>query len=169
MGVHERGAARGIWLNGLLSVPAGLLFFGLGIALFAWYQKNPEALAIGMKTDEVLPLFVATRLPAGIAGPVFAGVFAATLSSLDSGVHGTAPARPSAGRARWLGGSARLAAGAGDCRCCRVRPFGLRVRAIQFRVRPARAKRGLLPAGRYGSVAGRSPVSGERRARRGRG
>jgi len=88
----ERGAARGIWLNGLLSVPAGLLFFGLGIALFAWYQKNPEALAIGMKTDEVLPLFVATRLPAGIAGLVIAGVFAASMSSLDSSMHGIATA-----------------------------------------------------------------------------
>jgi SSS family solute:Na+ symporter len=86
----EKSAARGIWLNGLMSVPGGLLFFGLGIALFAWFQIHPGALAIGMKTDEVLPLFVSERLPAGLSGLIIAGVFAASMSSLDSSMHGIA-------------------------------------------------------------------------------
>jgi len=86
----EAAAARGIWLNGLLSVPGGLLFFGMGIALFAWFQVHPGELAVGMKTDEVLPLFVSERLPAGLSGLVIAGVFAASMSSLDSSMHGIA-------------------------------------------------------------------------------
>ncbi|HEX9792518.1 MAG TPA: sodium/solute symporter [Planctomycetota bacterium] len=86
----ERSAARGIWLNGLISVPMGILFFVLGTALWAWFRTRPEALVVGMSNDEIFPLFVAERLPAGLAGLVIAGVFAASMSTLDSSLHSMA-------------------------------------------------------------------------------
>lgn len=86
----ERSAARGILLNGLVTVPFTLGFFALGSALFAYFSTHPAALDLGMKNDEVLPLFVALELPAGLAGLVLAGIFAASMSSLDSSMHSIA-------------------------------------------------------------------------------
>ncbi|MEZ6036953.1 MAG: sodium/solute symporter [Planctomycetota bacterium] len=88
----QRRAARGIWLNGALAIPVGLLFFVLGTCLWAWFRQRPELLQLGMQNDEVFPLFVAERLPAGLAGLVIAGIFAASMSSLDSSMHSIATA-----------------------------------------------------------------------------
>ena len=88
----ERSAARGIWLNGLMAVPVGLLFMLLGTCLWVFFQHRPELLHVGMKNDEVFPLFVASQLPAGLSGLVIAGVFAASMSSLDSSMHSIATA-----------------------------------------------------------------------------
>ena len=88
----ERSAARGIWLNGLMAVPVGLLFMLLGTCLYVFFQHRPELLHIGMKNDEVFPLFVSSQLPAGLSGLVIAGVFAASMSSLDSSMHSIATA-----------------------------------------------------------------------------
>jgi len=83
----ERSAARGIWLNGLLSVPGTFLFFLLGTGLWVFFSSHPAMLDIGAKNDAVFPLFIARRLPAGVSGLVIAGVFAASMSSLDSSMH----------------------------------------------------------------------------------
>jgi Na+/proline symporter len=45
-----------------------------------------------MQNDEVLPLFVSGQLPAGLSGLVIAGIFAASMSSLDSSMHSIATA-----------------------------------------------------------------------------
>lgn len=88
----EREAKRAIWLNGLLSVPASLLFFFLGTALFVFYRARPEGLAPLEKADQILPWFLAHEMGAGMAGLVIAGVFAAAMSSLDSSMHAIATA-----------------------------------------------------------------------------
>ncbi len=88
----ERSAARGILLNGLLVLPFSTLFFVLGTGLYAYYAMHSDQLSLGMKNDEVFPLFVASRLPAGLSGLVIAGVFAASMSSLDSSMHSVATA-----------------------------------------------------------------------------
>ena len=64
----ERAAARGIWLNGVISIPSAALFFALGACLYVFFAHRPELLAVGMKNDEVFPLFVAEQLPAGVSG-----------------------------------------------------------------------------------------------------
>ena len=83
----ETQAARAIWLNALFTVPWALLVFALGTALYTFYRSHPELLEIGSKTDAIVPLFVAHQLPAGITGLVIAAVFAATMSTVDSGIH----------------------------------------------------------------------------------
>lgn len=88
----ERSAARGIWLNGLISLPFGALFFLLGTALYRHYRENPAALELGMMRDEIFPLFVVQQFPVGLAGLLVAGVFAASMSSLDSSMHSIATA-----------------------------------------------------------------------------
>ena len=87
----EKSAARSLWAHAAIVVPASLLFFGLGTALFVYYASRPEMLPTGdVKNDAIVPWFIATRLPAGIAGLVIAGLFAATMSTVDSGMHSIA-------------------------------------------------------------------------------
>jgi Na+/proline symporter len=71
-------------------VPASLLFFGLGTALYVFYAARPELLPAADQNDIIVPWFIATQLPAGLAGLVIAGLFAATMSSVDSGMHSIA-------------------------------------------------------------------------------
>ena len=40
-----------------------------------------------MEVDQVLPYFILTKIPAGVAGIVIATVLAAAMSSLDSGIN----------------------------------------------------------------------------------
>ena len=88
----EKQAARSIWANGLLSVPSAVIFFGLGSALWAFYRANPDKLAATGRTDDIFPWFIAGEMPAGVAGLVIAGLFAAAMSSLDSSMNSMATA-----------------------------------------------------------------------------
>ncbi|MFQ6130522.1 MAG: sodium/solute symporter [Armatimonadota bacterium] len=88
----EKQAARSIWTNAVLAIPASALFFGLGTALFAFYRARPELLNPALKTDAIFPWFVAQQLPAGVSGLVIAGVFAASMSSLDSSMNSVSAA-----------------------------------------------------------------------------
>lgn len=86
----NRSAARAIYTNATMVIPASLVFFGLGTALFVFFQQNPEALGPITKADQILPTFIVSQMPAGLAGLVIAGVFAAAMSSLDSSMHSVA-------------------------------------------------------------------------------
>ncbi len=83
----ERQAAKAIWLNGFLAIFAGVLFLSVGTGLFVFYKANPQRLAPLEATDQIFALFIARQMPAGLAGLVIAGVFAAAMSSLDSSMH----------------------------------------------------------------------------------
>ena len=83
----EQEAKKSIWLSGLLAVPAGLLIFGMGTFLYVYFKGHPELINIGMENDRIFPLFIANQLPAGVAGLVIAGIFSASMSSLDSSMH----------------------------------------------------------------------------------
>ncbi|MFA5688215.1 MAG: sodium/solute symporter [Kiritimatiellales bacterium] len=83
-------AARSIWTNAVLTVPASLLFFGIGTALYTFYKKNPALLDPTINTDQIFPLFISTEVPAGIAGLIVAGVFAAAQSTISTSMNSTA-------------------------------------------------------------------------------
>lgn len=87
----EKQAAGSLWLNLAMTVPAALIFYGLGTALFVFYEVHPE-LAVPEQTDQIVPWFVVQQLPSGVAGLVIAGVFAAAMSSLDSSMNSMASA-----------------------------------------------------------------------------
>jgi len=85
-------AKRAIWTNAIAILPASLLFFGVGTALYVFYQHYPERLDPTFKTDAIFPLFMARELPAGIAGLVVAGVFAAAQSTISTSMNSTSTA-----------------------------------------------------------------------------
>ena len=88
----EKEAAKAIWTNSALSVPLSVLFFGVGTALFVYFQQQPANLEPISKIDQIFPHFILHQMPAGLAGLVIAGVFAAAMSSLDSSMHSIATA-----------------------------------------------------------------------------
>lgn len=88
----EKQAARGIWLNAAASVPVWTTFFALGTALWAFYQTFPERIDPLGSADEIFAWFIVNELPPGIAGLLVAALFAASMSSLDSGLNSMATA-----------------------------------------------------------------------------
>ena len=92
--VDEKGAARSILFNGVLSVVNCFVFFVMGVALWTFYQSGgaAHALPAGTKPDAVLPVFIARELPVGLSGLVLAAVAAATMSTLSANLNSAASA-----------------------------------------------------------------------------
>lgn len=79
-------------VNGLMVAVVCLVFFLVGTALFAFYQQTGDPLFVELeqakKTDQLLPSFILTHIPAfGLTGLLLAGLFAAAMSSMDSGIN----------------------------------------------------------------------------------
>ncbi|HBJ35042.1 MAG TPA: sodium:solute symporter [Planctomycetaceae bacterium] len=86
----EELAARSITTNAVMTIPATMLFFGIGTALFAYYRSHPERLDPTITTDQIFPYFIASQVPAGIAGLIVAGIFAAAQSTVSTSMNSTA-------------------------------------------------------------------------------
>lgn len=63
----------------------------LGLALLAYVTQNPTWLphivVTGAAADQLFPSFIATTLPAGLAGLIIAGLLAEAMNSLSSGMN----------------------------------------------------------------------------------
>lgn len=81
-------------LSAVINAILGLLFLLVGTAIFAFYSQPgglslPEAGDVIAKEDQILPYFVSTQLPGlGLTGLILAGLFAAAMSTMDSGING---------------------------------------------------------------------------------
>jgi SSS family transporter len=82
-----KDAKKAVWTNALLALPVSFLFFGLGTLLWEFYRQHPEQMEPITQPDAILPLFIAQHFPTGLAGLIIAGVFAASMSSLDSSMN----------------------------------------------------------------------------------
>ena len=74
-----RDASIGLVLSGFIVFAQFVLFLTIGALLFAYYSATPLPRPLG-RTDEVLPLFVVSELPHGVAGFIVAAIVAAALS-----------------------------------------------------------------------------------------
>ena len=86
----QKTAARGIWLNAAVSVPAQAVFFAIGTALYVFYKQQPSRLEASLQNDAIFPFFIMSELPVGVAGLVVAGIFAAAQSTLASSMNSVA-------------------------------------------------------------------------------
>lgn len=84
---NEKDTAKALWTDAFVSIPWALCVFGLGTALFVFYKLNPGMLNPTVANDEIVPFFIGQNLPTGLRGLVIAGIFAASMSSVDSSVH----------------------------------------------------------------------------------
>ena len=84
---NEKLAAKSIWLNGFMAIPASIIFFGMGTAFWMFYRSNPEKLDPTIAADRIMPLFISQELPVGLAGLVVAGIFAAAQSTVSTSMN----------------------------------------------------------------------------------
>ena len=104
----EKGAAKSILFNGVISFVNCCVFFTLGVALWTFYKSNPGLLDVTMpKNDSVLPLYIGNDLPIGLSGLVLAAVAAATMSTLSANLNSAASAITTDFFARLHGGTDR--------------------------------------------------------------
>ena len=92
MATTDLRAARRAYGTQLAAITVVTLVLALvGLALLGYFEAHPERLGEAMSlradADHVFPFFIAHRLPPGIAGLVVAAMFAAAMSSVDSGVN----------------------------------------------------------------------------------
>lgn len=85
-------ARRALVVKGVFTVVSCSLFFLVGTALFVYYQQSHadvfQQLSDGKSKDQLLPHFVIHYSSGyGITGLILAGLFAAAMSSLDSGIN----------------------------------------------------------------------------------
>ena len=80
-------------LSAVINTVLGLLFLLVGTAIFAFYSQ-PGGLGLPTpgiefaKEDQILPYFVITQVPGvGLTGLILAGLFAAAMSTIDSGIN----------------------------------------------------------------------------------
>lgn len=81
------GTIKSLMFNGLARFPLTLMYAFLGMAVYAVYLYSPElqsAVASRPKFDYLIPEFILMYIPTGLRAILFAAIFAATMSSLDS-------------------------------------------------------------------------------------
>jgi solute:Na+ symporter, SSS family len=82
-----RDARKATLMFSGIAVPMWTMFFFIGTSLFVYFKVLPDPRVAQLQPDQVLPYFVLTHIPVGLAGLVIAAVIAAAMSSLDSGVN----------------------------------------------------------------------------------
>lgn len=111
-------AASSVWLCVAMYVPASLLFFIIGSALYSFYQVNPEliepvklqlaterlgaaasttevsSLAAKLNPadygDKVLPHFMVHHVPTGLVGLIISAILSAAMSTISSNMNASA-------------------------------------------------------------------------------
>lgn len=77
---------KSLWTNGILALVTIPIFYGMGTVLYSYYS-NVEALPDGFNTSAIVPYFIVTTLPVGVAGLLIAAIFAACQSTISSSLN----------------------------------------------------------------------------------
>lgn len=89
----QKQANKSVLTNALLVVPATLIFFFVGTALYVYYKHMPAELSTTITDgDAILPWYIFTKLPNGVVGLLISGIFAAAMSTLSSSMNSAATA-----------------------------------------------------------------------------
>jgi len=87
---NDKEARASVLTLAVAIIPGSFLFYSIGTALYAFYKTHPERLNPLIDTDATFPVFIAAELPIGITGLIIAGLFAASMSTLSSGLNSIA-------------------------------------------------------------------------------
>jgi SSS family solute:Na+ symporter len=87
---NDKEARASVLTLAVAIIPGSFLFFSIGTALWAFYKEHPDRLNPLIDTDATFPVFIAAELPIGITGLIIAGLFAASMSTLSSGLNSVA-------------------------------------------------------------------------------
>ncbi|MBG85643.1 MAG: sodium-coupled permease [Verrucomicrobiales bacterium] len=86
-----RAARKAVGMQLTVSMVVGVTLGLVGCALLGYFQANPgdlpEGATLADNADKMFPHFIAFHLPPVVTGLVVSGLFAAAMSSIDSGVN----------------------------------------------------------------------------------
>ena len=80
-----KSTARAVIFNAFSDIGINGLLLIIGLGLLAYYQVN--TLPDSVSGDRVMPYFIMNTLPNGISGLLITAIFAAAMSSMDSGIN----------------------------------------------------------------------------------
>lgn len=75
------------FLSGSFGVIIAYMAGAVGLGLFGFFKSNPEYLSPVMKNDQMVPLFIVSKIPVGLSGLLLATLFAASMSTISSSVN----------------------------------------------------------------------------------
>lgn len=78
-----------MFTNGALSIFIATVFYLIGTGLYVFYNQNP-ALAQTAQQDQIFASFIAYQLPVGVTGILLAAIYAASQSTLSTGLNSVA-------------------------------------------------------------------------------
>jgi len=86
---NDRIAARSLLINSLLRFPLVLTYCCAGILMVPFMASHASFAEVvnGLPADYLMPVFFRDYVPAGMRGLLVAGIFAASMSSLDSAIN----------------------------------------------------------------------------------
>lgn len=84
-----QAAQKSTFINGLLRFPLVLTYCAVGVLLIPFLHRQPEFARqlAGQQPDFLVPYFLIEYMPKGLLGLLIAGIFAASMSSLDSALN----------------------------------------------------------------------------------
>ncbi|MCI4642283.1 MAG: sodium/solute symporter [Flavobacteriaceae bacterium] len=88
-----KDSQKTLYTNAVLTLPATIIFFGLGTLLYVFYTENPDALNPSISSnDSIFPWYIVNELPIGVSGLLIAGIFSAAMSSISSSLNSVSTA-----------------------------------------------------------------------------
>ena len=75
--------------NGFLSIGTTTVIYLIGTALYIFYHQNPQLLQTAQQ-DQIFASFIVYQLPVGVSGILLAAIYAASQSTLSTGLNSVA-------------------------------------------------------------------------------
>ena len=88
-----KDSQKTLYTNAVLTLPATIIFFGIGTLLFMFYTEMPNKLSPAISNnDSIFPWYIVRELPVGVSGLLVAGIFSAAMSSISSSLNSVSTA-----------------------------------------------------------------------------
>ncbi len=83
----DKGVVKAIAFNAVNDLLINGMLIFIGIGMFAYFRAFPDRLDGSVDSDGILPFYIMHILPAGASGLMVTAIFAAAMSSVDSGIN----------------------------------------------------------------------------------
>ena len=87
---NDRGVGKAIAFNAVNDLLINGMLIFIGIGMFAYFRAFPNRLDPSVDPDGMLPFYIMHMLPPGVSGLLVTAIFAAAMSSVDSGINSLA-------------------------------------------------------------------------------
>jgi SSS family transporter len=78
---------RMAFMSGGFAIFSAILPAAVGILLFGFFRNNPATMNPVMSNDQMVPIFIISHVPVGLAGLILATMFAAAMSTVSTSVN----------------------------------------------------------------------------------